>query len=83
MFIITITRWKKKLVGFLVIIALFVGLGMGVSWFLTPEDSATTAPADQNLQDDVINQPVKVQGEPADTDKDVDKNTDKEVKPSK
>ena len=75
MFIITITRWKRKLVAFLVIIALFVGLGMGVSWFLTPEDSSTTAPAEQNLQNDVVDQPVKVQGQPA--------GNQKEVKPSK
>jgi|GEM_PF-1636143 len=65
MFIITVTRWRRKLVALLVIIALFVGLGLGISWFLSPEDSATTAPTDQNLQNDVMNQPVKVQGQPS------------------
>ena len=65
MFVITITRWRRKLVALLVIIAVFVGLGLGISWYLNPKDSATTAPADKNLQKDVLNQPVKVQGQPA------------------
>lgn len=65
MYVITITKWKRKLVALLVIALLVIGLGMGVDWFLSPEDSEVTAPADQDLQEDILDQPVKVQGEPA------------------
>ncbi|MFZ5754861.1 MAG: hypothetical protein ACOY3J_11530 [Bacillota bacterium] len=64
MVLITITRWKRKLLALLVCVCLLVGLGLGLNWYLTPKDNATVAPSD-NLQKDVTTQPVKVQGQPA------------------
>jgi len=65
MYVITIARWKKKLAALLAVVALFVGLGLGISRLLVPGDSRVNAPVDQGLQKDVISQPVKVQGQPA------------------
>lgn len=66
MVVITITRWKRKLALFMAVILLVVGLGVSLNWFLSPEDSATSAPS-ENLQNDVLTQPVKVQGNPGQT----------------
>lgn len=64
MVIITITKWKKKLVLLLVAAVFLVSLGLGLSWYLSPADNPTVAPSD-NLQKDIQTQPVKVQGQPA------------------
>jgi len=66
--VFTITRWRRKLVALIVVIAIIAGLGYGVSQLLSPDDAATNAPA-ENLKKDVLTQPVQVQGQPADTDK--------------
>lgn len=64
MVIFTITKWRKKLVALIVGLVFFVTLGLGINWILSPEDSAVVAPEDK-LQDDVMTQPVKVQGQPS------------------
>lgn len=64
MFVITITKWRKKLVLLLAAAVFLVSLGLGISWYLSPADNPTVAPSD-NLQKDIQTQPVKVQGQPA------------------
>ncbi len=64
MVLITITRWKRKLLALLVCVFFLIGLGLGLNWYISPKDNATVAPSD-NLQKDVTTQPVKVQGQPA------------------
>ena len=63
MVLITITRWKRKLLALLVCGSLLIGLLFGLNWYFTSKDSATVAPSD-NLQKDITAQPVKVQGQP-------------------
>lgn len=65
MVVITIRKWKKKLVLLLVAAVFLVSLGLGVSWYLNPEDNPAVAPSEDNLQKDIMTQPVKVQGQPA------------------
>lgn len=65
MYIITISRWKRKLVALLVVAVLLIGVGWGINTYLIPDEAEVAAPAEQNLDSDVLNQPVKVQGEPA------------------
>lgn len=61
MFIITVTRWKRKLALLLVGVVFVVSLGLGLSWFFnSPANNTTTAPSD-DLKKDVMTQPVKVQ----------------------
>lgn len=67
MVVITITRWKRKLVAVLVALVFLVSLGLGVGWYLEPDDNPAAAPSD-NLKNDVLTQPVKVQGQPASPD---------------
>ncbi|MCR4442259.1 MAG: hypothetical protein QHH10_08405 [Peptococcaceae bacterium] len=80
MYVITITRWKKKLAALLVLVAIFIGLGLGINHLLTPGDSRVNAPVDQGLQKDVISQPVKVQGQPAEIQNKPDQETTPKVK---
>lgn len=65
MHVITIRRWKKKLVLLLVAAVFLVSLGLGISWYLTPEDNPAVAPSENSLQKDILTQPIKVQGQPA------------------
>lgn len=65
MVVITIKRWKKKLVLLLVAAVFLVSLGLGISWYLNPADNPAVAPSDNSLQKDILTQPVKVQGQPA------------------
>lgn len=67
MVVITITKWKRKFVALVMALVLLVSLGLGVSWYLQPDDNPAVAPSD-NLEDDVLTQPVKVQGQPAGQD---------------
>lgn len=67
MVVITITRWRRKLVALLVALVFLITLGMGVSWYLNPDDNPAVAPSD-DLKKDVLTQPVKVQGQPASPD---------------
>ena len=67
MFVLSITRWRRKLVALMVVVAIIAGLGYGISRMLSPEDAATNAPA-ENLKKDVLSQPVQVQGQPAAAD---------------
>lgn len=64
MYVITISKWKKKLVTLLLLIVLVMCLGLSLSRLSESEEASVNAPADQNLQDDVLSQPVKVQAEP-------------------
>lgn len=64
MYVITISKWKKKLATLLVLIILVMCLGLSLSRLSESEEASVNAPADQNLQDDVLSQPVKVQAEP-------------------
>ncbi len=66
MFVLSITRWRRKLVALIVAVAIIAGLGYGISRILSPGDAATNAPA-ENLKKDVLSQPVQVQGQPAGT----------------
>jgi len=61
MFVLSITRWRRKLAALLVVLAILVGLGVGFSRILGRDDAAVQAPA-ENLQKDVLSQPVQVQG---------------------
>jgi len=65
MVVITIRNWKKKLVLLLVAVVFIVSLGLGVSWYLSPADNPAVAPSDNNLQKEILTQPVKVQGQPS------------------
>lgn len=64
MYIITITKWKRKLVALIVAIAVVITLGWGISTLVGSEESTVSAPADSDLQEDVLSQPVKVQAQP-------------------
>ena len=64
MVVITISNWKKKLVLFLVLAVFLVSLGMSINWYLNPLDNPAVAPSDKKLQEDVLTQPLKVQGQP-------------------
>jgi len=70
MYIITISRWKRKLAALLVVAVILIGVGWGINTYLISKDAEVAAPAEQNLESDVLNQPVKVQGEPAVNDND-------------
>lgn len=65
MFVITITNWKRKMVLFLVVAVFLVSLGLSINWYLNPLDNPAVAPSDKDLQEDVLTQPIKVQGQPA------------------
>ena len=62
MFVLSISRWRRKLVALMVAVAIIAGLGYGVSRILNVDDAATSAPA-ENLKNDVLSQPVQVQGQ--------------------
>ncbi len=64
MVVITISNWKKKLVLFLVLAVFLVSLGMSINWYLNPLDNPAVAPSDKKLHEDVLTQPLKVQGQP-------------------
>lgn len=64
MVVITISNWKKKLVLFLVLAVFLVSIGMSINWYLNPLDNPAVAPSDKKLQEDVLTQPLKVQGQP-------------------
>jgi len=53
MIVFTVTRWKRKLLFMLAGIFFVVSLSLWLS------ETASTG----NLEDDVLNQPIKVQGE--------------------
>lgn len=65
MVVITITNWKRKMVLLLVVAVFLVSLGLSINWYLNPLDNPAVAPSDKNLQEDVLTQPIKVQGQPA------------------
>lgn len=65
MYVITITKWKRKLVALIVAIAVVITLGWGISKLVGSEESTVSAPADSELQDDVLSQPIKTQAPPA------------------
>lgn len=74
MIIFTISKWRRKLVTFLIAVTFLAGLGWGVNWFFfSPDDNATIAPSEQKLEDDIKSQPVKVQGQPVEVKEDENK----------
>lgn len=64
MYVITISKWKRKLVALVVLVALFIGAGLSLSILSKVQEASVNAPSEQNLQDDVLSQPVKVQAVP-------------------
>lgn len=64
MYVITISNWKRKLVALVVLVALFIGAGLSLNILSKVQEASVNAPSDQNLQDDVLSQPVKVQAAP-------------------
>lgn len=65
MMIITITKWRRKLWLLLVVAIFFIGLSISINSEMNPQNSSTTLPSD-NLQQDIMTQPLKVQGLPTD-----------------
>lgn len=62
MYIFTITKWKKKLAAVVISLCFLIGLGLGLNWYLGPEDVPVG-----DLQNDVMSKPVEVQGQPSQT----------------
>ncbi len=60
--VITVKRWREKLFVFLVAVLIIGGLSWGLSKFVGFDSTTATTPT-ESLQDDVLLQPVKVQGE--------------------
>ncbi len=60
--VITVKRWREKLFVLLVAVVIIGGLSWGLSKFVSFDSTTATTPTD-SLQDDVLLQPVKVQGE--------------------
>lgn len=69
MLVVTITKWRKKFSLVLMGIILVFCLGLGVNWLMSPQENTIIAPVEE-LKEDVLNQPVRVQGEPADSQED-------------
>ncbi len=67
MVVITISRWKKKLVTLLVMAVFLVSLGLSISWYLNPPNSPVVVPPEDSLEKDILTQPIKVQGQPAES----------------
>ena len=65
MFVISITKWRKKVMLLLVLGVFLVCMGIGINWYFDPLNSPAAAPSDNNLQKDILTQPVKVHGQPA------------------
>lgn len=74
MIIFTITKWRRKIIAFLIAVVFIAGLGWGVNWFFfSPDENATIAPSGEQtgkLEDDIRTQPVKVQGQPGEVKED-------------
>ncbi|PKM89027.1 MAG: hypothetical protein CVU87_06195 [Firmicutes bacterium HGW-Firmicutes-12] len=80
MHIITITRWKRKLVALFVVVAFVICLGWGLNLLSDPQEASVSAPAEQDLQKDVMSQPIKVQAEPGEVNNPVEETSEIKIK---
>lgn len=67
MHVITITKWKRKLVALFVAVAFVICIGLGLNLLSDYQEASVNAPAEQDLQKDVMSQPIQVQAEPGET----------------
>jgi hypothetical protein len=54
-------------VALFVVVAFVVCLGWGLNLLSDPQETSVNAPAEEDLQKDVMSQPIKVQAEPGKT----------------